>query len=173
MDSRHWRFKNWYLIFLLYSFIAANLVLSYNLIAQEIKKSENLFPSAIVGIWKECYHPELKEAYEIDGGYLILNPDGSYIRMNNNYVWEGIGLQSVQSGTYKIDGRSVIFHKEKSFRLKDSDAETFTEEGGGSKYKLIFESNVKIVFFDAIEKPVIRTVLHGKGSLNYGYAKIY
>jgi hypothetical protein len=125
--------------------------------------------SDLVGIWQMCFDPA--GVIEADNGYLIIEPDGKYLRMLNDYNWEK--LQSVESGSYTIKGDMIVFFPKKQQALKNPEAPYFTEEKRDWKqYELYYVKNVKVILSHQ-GRSENRTILRWKDSTNYSYAKIY
>jgi len=67
-------------------------------------QSVTLSPAQIIGKWKKAYDPSLKGVYEVDSGYLIILPDGTfkdYLHSNNNTP------ASMLMGNWQIRGNTV------------------------------------------------------------------
>jgi hypothetical protein len=130
---------------------------------------KGITPSHLVGIWQMCFDPT--GGVEADNGYLIIEPDGTYLRMINDYTWEK--LQSVESGSYTIKGDMIVFFPKKHKTLEKPEAQYFKEEKRDWKqYELYYIKNVKVILSNR-KQPENRTILRWKDSINYSYAKIY
>ena len=131
--------------------------------------SDKINESELVGIWQMCYDPSGR--FESDNGYLIIEPDGSYLRMTNDYTWQK--LQSVESGNYVIKGSMIVFFPKQQKTLEKPDAQYFkAEKLNWKQYELHYIKNVRVVLSNK-RQPEKRTILRWKESINYSYAKIY
>ncbi|HVG23187.1 MAG TPA: hypothetical protein VND45_03455 [Thermoanaerobaculia bacterium] len=126
--------------------------------------AEKHTPAAIVGVWQMCYEPGLPGVSEIDHAYLVLQPDGRYVR-----VQSGIGEPATtETGTYKITRDGVTLHPLK--RLHPSG-----KRGGGHVYS---DSTARLRGVRRVvlssEKDRVRQlpVLSSHTSLNYAWAKV-
>ena len=129
----------------------------------------NISQPDLVGIWQMCYDPN--ESVENDNGYLIIEPNGTYLRMTNDYTWEK--LQSVESGNYKIKGNMIVFFPTQQKTLETPKAQYFKEEKlRWKQYELQYMRNIRVVLSNR-RQPENRTILRWIKSINYSYAKIY
>ena len=129
----------------------------------------NISQPDLVGIWQMCYDPN--ESVENDNGYLIIEPNGTYLRMTNDYTWEK--LQSVESGNYKIKGNMIVFFPTQRKTLETPKAQYFKEEKlRWKQYELQYMRNIRVVLSNR-RQPENRTILRWIKSINYSYAKIY
>lgn len=132
-------------------------------------ETKSIAPSDLVGIWQMCFDPT--GGVEADNGYLIIEPDGKYLRMINDYTWDR--LQSVESGSYTIKGDMIVFYPKKHQALGKPEAQYFKEEKRDWKqYELYYVRNMKVVLSNKRQSEN-RTILRWKESVNYSYAKIY
>ena len=140
--------------------------------AETLKEKEALAQADIVGVWKLCYSPSLNKVTEVDGGYLILLPDRTFRRLNNDYLFPR--LQSVETGTYEIKGRQIVFRPKDWQSLLKPTSKSF-HPGTPPSYKefvLTYEPTVEIVFFDNLKQRIKRPALRWQ-EIDYSYGKIY
>lgn len=112
----------------------------------------------VAGIWKECYEPGLPNVDEIDEGYLVLLPTGTYYE---------VGLaccdQEVHStvDTFEVRGDHLVLQATRT---------------DGSRYQreLVWVPEARVVFFDDPEaEPVVTEALRPGDDLNYAFCRIY
>lgn len=130
-------------------------------------QSVTLSPAQIIGKWKKAYDPSLKGVYEVDSGYLIILPDGTfkdYLHSNNNTP------ASMLMGNWQIRGNTVTLV---NIRLYDKKSGAAGRKPDFSWSKRIFQYSPsrKVVLFDAIKVPIIADILALDGDLNYSFAK--
>jgi hypothetical protein len=140
--------------------------------AETLKEKEAMAQADIVGVWKLCYSPSLDKVTEVDGGYLILLPDGTFRRLNNDLLFPR--LQSVETGTYEIKGRQIVFRPKDSQSLPKPNSKSFHPDTPPSykEFVLTYEPTVEIVFFDNLKQRIKRPVLRWQ-EIDYSYGKIY
>lgn len=123
-----------------------------------------------VGIWQMCYDPN-GGADEADNGYLIIEPNGTYLRMTNDYLREK--LQSVESGNVLIKGNILVFYPKQHKTLDQPDSKAFKEvQHEWKQYELQYVKDVMVVLKNR-KKSESRSILRWKDGINYGYARIY
>jgi len=151
---------------------AVTICLSAIACAETLKEKEALAQADIVGVWKLCYSPSLDKVTEVDGGYLILLPDGTFRRLNNDFLFPR--LQSVETGTYEIKGRQIVFRPKDWQSLPKPTSKSFHPDTPPSykEFVLTYEPTVEIVFFDNLKQRIKRPVLRWQ-EIDYGYGKIY
>jgi len=151
---------------------AVTICLSAIACAETLKEKEALAQADIVGVWKLCYSPSLDKVTEVDGGYLILLPDGTFRRLNNDFLFPR--LQSVETGTDEIKGSQIVFRPKDWQSLPKPTSKSFHPDTPPSykEFVLTYEPTVEIVFFDNLKQRIKRPVLRWQ-EIDYGYGKIY
>lgn len=141
-------------------------------LGQSSRQAASISQADIVGIWKLCYEPGLKKVSEVDGGYLILLPDGTFHRLTNDYSFQG--LESVETGTYEIRGGQAVFRPKDWRSRDDSTSKNYRRESAPSykEFALTYQPGVEVVLFDDLKRRIKRPVLRWQ-ELDYSYARVY
>jgi hypothetical protein len=130
-------------------------------------QSVTLSSAQIIGKWTKAYDPSLKGVYEVDSGYLIILPDGTfkdYLHSDNSTP------ASMLTGNWRIRGNTVTLV---NIRLYDEKSGAAGRKPDFSWSQRIFQYSPsrKVVLFDAIKVPIVADVLTLDGGLNYSFAK--
>jgi hypothetical protein len=118
----------------------------------------DLVTEDLAGIWKKCYEPGAPGVYEIDEGYLVLLPTGTYYAV-------GLGCcdQPVDHdvGEYETRGDGVVLDMQR-------------HDGSHWDWELVWQPEARVVFFDEVDaEPVVTEALRPGDDLNYAFCRIY
>lgn len=128
----------------------------------------------VVGIWQMSFHPRHEDLLERDHGYLVILPDRTYWRWDNDYLSQ----PSTDTASREHGGWSLT---PTGLRLRPGDARPVEGEAielsrlPGRSYEWCFSPSVLISLGDKSilrELPVLRH-LREPDDLNYSFAKIY
>jgi hypothetical protein len=149
--------------------IAFMLLAAYTQLAGAPQTSATPTPSELVGIWKVCYEPDMKTVGEIDTGYLVLSPDGTFVRWSVDYLAEAT---LIVSGTWTIGGLLVRFEPNRHFMRVKGQSDYVGRSDVPKEWTLMYNHSTLVALFDNPHEPAKRSVLLWHDA-NYGFAKIY
>ena len=151
-------------------FAAAVLALSMPGAPTSESAGQPLIIREITGVWVRCYDPALNMgAHELDGEYLMLQPDGRYFRQSDSAIDNPVSSRLAEFGRFTLTPSRIVLSPE---GLLGWDGQP--KAGAHPRPRtLSYRASARVVLFNDLHRALALPVICPSETLNWCFAKVF